>query len=259
MASDREPVRFVTASAVRSEVVTKLGESRVPTQSLLETLDASTSAVYSSLSELEQRGLIRSAEEGWELTGSGRLVADMVRQRERYGHLFGDMEEYLQTHDTTPLPRALRLRIGALAGGDVLYAPERAPNRAVEEVSNRLGRAETARVVSPIYVESYAEATFDAPRSRIVLDEEVVPRARDASSVPEGGYEFVETRVAEVDFALGVTGSEVLLSLPTLDGSYDAQSEVIAEHAPARRWGEDLFERYWRRGVPIDQFANASE
>ena len=152
MASDREPVRFVTASAVRSEVVTVLGESRVPTQSLLETLDASTSAVHNSLSELEQRGLIRSAEEGWELTGSGRLVADMVRQRERCG--------------------------------DVLHAPETEPNRAVEEV---------------------------------------------------------------------------LLSLPTLDGSYDAQSELIAEYDPTRRWGEDLFERYWGRGVPIDQFANASE
>lgn len=260
MVSGRETVQFVVASTVRSDIVDTLGDSPASTHDLLEALEASTSAVYNSLDALEEKGLIRSADdEEWALTGSGQLVADMVRQRTRCDRLLGNMDEYLQSHDTSVLPRPLRLRIGELAGGDVVCATETEPHRAVDEVAGRIERAERAKVISPIYVESFAAAMPDEADSKLIVDEQVVVLTLEADDVSDEEFQHVGVRVADVDVALAVTDSELLLSLPTLEGGYDAQSEIIVEHDRARRWGTDLFEWYWDDAVAVDRFERTLE
>lgn len=261
MVSGRDEVEFVTASSVRSAIVAQLGEKSVPTDELLECLDASSSAVYSSLGELEDCGFVCAPDDGpWELTGRGRLVADMVCQRDRCEGLFRETGEYLRTHDTAPLPRPLRLRMGELSTGnvDVIAATETNPHRIVEEIAGRIQRAQKATVLSPIYVESYADAMPDTAGSKLLLDEEVARWARETEGSPEQEYDEIDIRITNAEFALAVTESELLLSLPTLDGEYDPQSELIAEHDRALDWGMDLFEYYWEGATPIAQFMTAS-
>jgi predicted transcriptional regulator len=261
MESGRDGVEFVAGSSVRSAIVDRLGERAASTDDLLGGLEASTSAVYSSLGELEDRGYVCAHGDGpWELTGRGRLVADMVCQRKRCEGLFRETGEYLRTHDTEVLPRPWRLRMGELAAGtvDVIAATETKPHRIVEEITRRIERAEKASVVSPIYVASYAEAMPDTPDSQLLLDEGVVRLARETDSGPDDDYDRIDVRVADVDFALMITESELLLSLPTLDGEYDAQSELVAEHDGARTWGSDLFEWCWERAIPVERFGAAS-
>lgn len=260
MASDRDGIGFVTGSSVRSAIVDQLSERAASTEQLLERLEASTSAVYSSLGELEERGLVCVSGDGpWELTGQGRLVADVVCQRDRCGRLFRETGEYLRTHDTSVLPRPLRLRMGELATGDVdvIAATETEPHRVVEEITRRLERTEEAVVISPIYVESYAEAVPNTADSKLLLDEGVARWAGETDGGPDNDYERVDVRVTDVEFALTVTESELLLSLPTVDGEYDARSELVAEHARARAWGMDLFEWHWERAAPVERFMSA--
>lgn len=261
MVSGRDGVEFVTASSVRSAIVDQLGERAASTDDLLESLGASTSAVYSSLDELEDRGFVCApGDSPWELTGRGRLVADMVCQRDRCEGLFRETGEYLRTHDTGVLPRPLRLRMGELAAEnvDVIAATETKPHRIVEEITRRVERAEETRVVSPIFVESYAEAMPDTADSKLLLDEGVARWAQETDGGPDRDYDRIDVRVTDVEFALTVTESELLLSLPTLDGEYDTQSELVAEHDSARTWGSDLFEWYWERAAPVERFEAAS-
>lgn len=230
-----------------------LGEGGRRTEDLLDRLDASRSAVYNALGELEEHGLVRE-DDRWELTGSGRLLADIVAQRRRYERVLTDLEGYLRTHDTAGLPRELRRRVDALAGAEVFSATETEPNRAVAVVSERLDAADWAKMISPVYVGSYETAIPDTPGSKLVVDERLVRSAAASDADEASTYEELTIRVAGVDFALGVTDSELLLSLPKLDGGYDSRTEVIADHDCARRWGEDLFEQVWESAVPIDEF-----
>jgi predicted transcriptional regulator len=57
-----------------------------------------------------------------------------------------------------------------------------------------------------------------------------------------------------VDVAVSVTDGHLLLSLPTLDGQYDSRTEVLATDERALAWGRDLFEYYWDRAVPEEEF-----
>jgi len=257
MVSGRDGIEFVTGSSVRSAIVDQLAERSASTDGLLERLDASTSAVYGSLGELEDRGFVCARDDGsWVLTGRGRLVADVVRQRDRCEGLFCETGKYLRTHDTGVLPRPLRLRMGELATGgvEIISATETKPHRVVEEITRRVERTDAASVISPIYVESYAEAMPDTPDTRLLLDEDLARWARETDDEPDNDYDHIDVRITDVEFALTVTESELLLSLPRMDGEYDAQSELVAEHDRARRWGTDLFEWYWEQATPIEQF-----
>lgn len=179
MVSGRAGVEFVTASAVRSAIVDRLGEQAVSTDELLESLESSTSAVYSSLGELTT----------------------------------GEVE--------------------------VLRATETNPHRLVQEIMRRIERATEVWVLSPIYVESYADAMPDTADSQLLLDEDVARWARETDDTPDNRYADIEVRVGDVEFALAVT-----------------ESELVAQHDRARRWGMDLFEWYWERATPVEQFVS---
>lgn len=249
-------VEFVVSSSVRSDVLEAVGDGATTTAALLDGIDASTSAIYGAVGDLQDRGLLTETDEGLVATGSGQVLADVVEHRRQCGSVLDSLGDYFETHDASPLPSRFRLRIGALAGGTVVRATETEPQRAVDEVSERIAAAGTARVVSPIYVESYEEAMPDSPGSKLLLDGEVVRAFVESGRAQpdEEPYDDSEVRIGSVDVALGVTDDALLLSLPRLDGGYDARSEVVVESDRARRWGNRLFEHYWEESLPVPEF-----
>ncbi|MFT4922404.1 MAG: putative transcriptional regulator [Haloarculaceae archaeon] len=254
MGSSRGAVQFVMGSSVRTDILRVLADRDRSTDDVIDSLDASTSAVYNGLSELEDNGLITSENGTYSLTGRGRLLADIVTESTRHERVLSDMAGYLESHDTEVLPRPLRLRIGDLAGGSVLEATETEPHRVVTEVTERIDAADSVKVISPIHIDSYEGAMPDVEGARLVVDEKVANWASQSRGDVADIFDNVRVRIADVDFALGVTGSELLLSLPLLDGSYDSEAEIIAEHDRAREWGDRLFEFVWDDGVPPDRF-----
>ena len=262
MASGADPLHVVLSSSVRADVLVIVADGHCTTDALLDALDASSSAIYNALGRLEEGGLLAADGDEWHLTGSGRIVADVVEERARLGSLLGQHEEYFQHHDASVVPADHRCRMGDLAGGEVLRASAAEPQAVVREVSRRLERSDSALVVSHVYDELFESAMPDSDSSRLVVDEEVVAAVR----ADLGEAEFLENRVeserdrirvADVDFAVTVTDSALLLSLPLLDGGYDARSEFVAEHASARRWGTDLFEAVWADATPLRAFVDA--
>lgn len=258
MASGADSLQFVLSSSVRSDILLAVAGGRPSTDDLLDALDASSSAIYNALGRLDDAGLLRSTNGRWRLTGSGRLIADFVDDRKRLGSLMDEAGEYFTSHDARAVPAEYRRRMNELADASVIRAAETEPQSVVREVSTRLANAGTAFVVSPIYDELFERAMPDSEGSRVVLDRQVV----DTVANELDGEAAIEDQLAErkddpirvtdANFALAVTESALLLSLPLLDGSYDARSEFVAEHDRALRWGTELFEHLWDEAVSLE-------
>lgn len=244
-------VQFVLASSVRADVLSAVAEGTHTTDDLLASLDASSSAVYNAIGRLEDASLLAVGDDGWTVTGSGRLVADCVGLQQRLDTLLSESGGYLATHDAGVLPVEYRFRMSDLAGGTVLEATETEPQRVVREVADRLERAPRARMIAPIYIEAYAGSMPLEPESRLLLDRGVLETIAETAGDGDGGD--ADVRIADVDFSMAVTDADLLLSLPTLDGRYDPQSEFVAGHDRALRWGRNLFDALWQEAVPVGE------
>lgn len=259
MSTGADALQFVISSSVRSDVLRTVADGTTTTDGLLAAVEASSSAVYDALGRLEDAGLLHSAGDDWSLTGSGRIVADCVCSRERLASLLADAGDYLSTHDTCAVPEPFRHRFGELAGGEVIEASATQPQAVVREVSDRLDSAEEALIVTPIYDELFESVLPEEEGTRVVVDPSVVDSeaaAVDSADIPAlmTAYDGYDVRVAEVNFALGVTESALLLSLPLCEGGYDPQTEFVAEHEAARAWGRELFDACWSGAQPLQAY-----
>lgn len=249
--------RFVVSSAVRCAVLEHC-LSEPTTDDLLDELDASSSAVYNALDELEDDDLITEMDGSWTLTGGGQLVADLVTHHQRLDNVLKNLDEYLSTHDASPIPRPLRLRLCVLGNAEVIESSETDPQRTIRAVSDRLARSDKALAITPIYVDDYKTAMPDHPESRLLLDSDLVSDIRsDPKSQAiwdEETFTRLSTRVDDVDFALGLTDDALMVALPSIGGEYDPRTKVIATHDKALEWGRDLFEYHWERAEPLKSF-----
>lgn len=253
--STEQIVGYVLSSSVRTDVLSAVVAERRSMEALIDAVDASESAVYNAVGELERKGLVRTVGGARAATGSGQLVADLLEQQENLCRLLED--DYWRTHDIAALPRRFRLRLTELAEAEVYRATDTDPHAVVREVRERVERAGTAvHIVTPIYQAEYEAVMPDSPDARLLVDTTVAMEALDRIESPEAAEQWKQTpvRVLDVPVGVGVTDHEAMLSLPTIDGQYDSRTEVIAESERAIEWGRDLFEYYWDRAVPNDEF-----
>lgn len=241
-----DPLAHVLGSSVRSAVLEQVAGGTTDTEAILAALDASSSAVYNAFGALEEEGLLRDGDAGWELTGRGAVVATFLDARADVEAVLVDTAPYWQHHRVTDLPPRFQLRLGELAGAEHRRASETQPQRVVGEIADCIASGDRIEVISPIFVPEYADALPDRPDTRLIVTPSIAATETDGPDL-----EHVDARVANVNFALGVTDSVLLLSLPTLDGQYDARSEIVAESAAAREWGRDLFRWQWERAAPV--------
>ncbi|MFB6152002.1 MAG: helix-turn-helix transcriptional regulator [Haloarculaceae archaeon] len=252
-------VEYVVGSSVRTDLLLALVRDRRPTDDLVDAIDASESAIYSATSDLERRGLIRSVDGRWAPTGSGRLVADLLDQQSTLSEMVED--DYWRDHDVGALPRRFRLRLTELADAEVFRAPDTNPHAVVREVCERVEAAgERVDILTPIYQSEYEAVMPDSTEARLLIDATVAEEAIEAAgSREEAAPPFDETavRTLGVDVGIGVTDDDLMLSLPTIDDQYDSRTEVFASDERAIEWGRDLFEHYWQRATPAEEFLDA--
>lgn len=253
--SSQSIVGHVLGSSVRTDVLTAVTAGPQPMASLIASVDASESAVYNAVADLERKGLVRSLDDGWDATGSGQLVADLLEQQGNLCRLLSD--DYWPAHDVSALPRRFRIRLTELAEAEVFHASDTDPHATVREVTDRVERAgNDIDIVTPIYQAEYGAVMPDHPSARLVVDTTVAVEALERAANPGDVRQWEDTavRVLDVDVGVGVTENEVMLSLPTIDGTYDSRTEVLAEDDRAMAWGQDLFEYYWDRATPNEAF-----
>jgi predicted transcriptional regulator len=247
--------RDVLSSTVRTDVLLAVTEGSRTTAGLKKDVDASESAVYNALGDLERRGLVRSVDGHWEPTGSGQLVTDLVAQGTKLERLVED--GYWMRHDVATLPWGFRLRLPELADADVFRAPDTNPHAVIREVCDRIeAGGPSVDIATPIYQSEYEAVMPDHEEARLLIDrtvlEDALTRIDDLAEAREFGDTHV--RVLDIDVALGVTDDHLMLSLPTIDGQYDSRTEVFATDQSAIAWGRDLFDHYWDLATPADQF-----
>jgi predicted transcriptional regulator len=245
----------VLASTVRTDLLLAVADEARTTEELKADVDASESAVYDALGNLERQRLVTSAPDGWTTTGTGRLVADLLVQQENLSRLFE--QGYWERHDVEMLPRRFRLRLTELANADVFRAPDTNPHAVVREVCERVeADGPNVDIVTPIYQAEYEDVMPDHESARLLIDTTVAEQALERTDDVEQArtYEKTQIRILDIDVGIGVTGDHLMLSLPTLDGQYDSRTEVFATDDRALDWGRDLFEYYWERATPEEQF-----
>ncbi|RBI64172.1 hypothetical protein DMJ13_06700 [halophilic archaeon] len=252
-------VEYVLRSGARTNVLMAVSEGANSTQTLLDSDLASESAVYNALTELQDQGLIHEpCSKRWAPTGAGAVVAGLIERQRETESVLGADPEYWQNHDVTALPPAFRTRLADLAGGVVVRATDTQPSRAIRETERRLAEPDSVAVLAPIYNERFDAAAQDGDSLELILDAGVIDDLREGADEDESEADIDEVRVAEFSFAMTVTDDCLMLSLPTLDGSYDPSTEFIAESERARRWGRQLFDCYWEDAQALEAYLTES-
>lgn len=247
--------RDVLGSSVRTDVLVSIAGAPSDIDGLIDSIDASESAIYNAVGDLERRGLLREVEDRHAVTGSGQLVADLLEQQGNLCRLLED--DYWRDHDVGALPRRFRLRLTELASAEVFRAPDTDPHAVVREVVERVEAAESrVDIVTPIYQAEYEAVMPDSPDARLIIDDTVLEESLQRAGSIEEARQFEQTgiRVLDIDVGVAVTDDHLMLSLPTIDGQYDSRTEVLATDERALAWGGDLYEYYWERATPAEEF-----
>jgi len=248
-------IQYVRTSSVRTDIIGSLCPGARPTNELLSAVDASESAIYDALSNLEGRGLVTSMDDGWRLTGTGRLVADTIHRQQRLEDLFAVDPQYWEHHDTSVLPQPFRCRLPELNEYTVIRGTQTDINRPVREVVTRVESVPNCDVVSPVYHPEYETAMPDNADSRLVLSCAVIDEILDKESVAVDMDLFTETavRVTPVTYALAVSDDWMILTLPELDGAWPS-AKIVSETDSAISWATDLFARIWTDATPMETY-----
>jgi len=247
---------YVYGSRARREVLLALAATPRSRRAVVEACESSESSVYDALNKLQRRGLVHQRGDAeWTTTGGGRIVADAIDGCTAIDDVLDDDGEYWEGHDVSVLPQRFRRSIGDLRGCDVVRSPSTDPYRANRTVAEAIRTANSVSILTPIYHDRFASAlaASDATEKRLLMTPAMVRgMAANDPDPPSEGVEDVDARVGEFDLALTVTDEQLLLSLPSLDGTYDPETELRADADAAIQWGRRLFGAFWREGIDVE-------
>jgi len=248
---------FVLSSSVRVDIVSRLATARTPTDELIDSLDASKSAVYTALGDLERRGVVTEPDDAWRLTGLGRLLADRIEGWKSVEGLLAQDRDYWENHQTELLPERFRHRLPELGEYDVIRSdpPDvRAHSRAI---ISRLESAESCRTALPIYVPEYKDAFPNHPDSQAILPPNVMEQLQTETERTDRERArrnpAITNRVSEVDFGILIGDSFMMLGLPPQDEE-SMETLVTSTEDTAIQWATELFEELWRAAEPLDSY-----
>ncbi len=236
--------QFVTASSIREDLIRLLSNQRQPTPKLIDKLDACRSGIYKELSNLQQKGALTETEDGWELTGCGQLVTDMIEKRQATEEFLRRDTAYWQHHDLDLLPERFRWRLPEIGEYEIIRGQMPAVNEHVTQLLTRMETADSCDVLTPIFVQGLGDAIPDSPDSRVLVTSEVYDRLLGAGTTGMSPFSRAKVRVTSVDIGLSCTGSSLCLVFPS-KGEWEWTATLVAETENACQWGTDLFESLW--------------
>jgi len=248
-------IQYVRTSSVRTDILGSLCPGAKPTNELLSAVAASESAIYDALSNLEGRGLVTSTDDGWRLTGTGRLVVDTIHRQQCLEELLAVAPQYWESHDTSVLPQPFRCRLPELDEYTVVRGTQTDINRPVREVVTRVESVSSCDVVSPVYHPEYEAAMPDNADSRLVVSCAVIDEilGKESVSLDTNRYEETTVRVTPVPYALAVADDWMILTLPELDGAWPS-AKIVSEADSAILWARDLFAHLWEDATTIETY-----
>ncbi|WP_267639936.1 helix-turn-helix transcriptional regulator [Haloarchaeobius amylolyticus] len=257
MVGPTQRLGFVSNSAARRAVLHTLAEDARPRQAVVDAVSASESAVYDALNRLQRRGYVYERDDGdWALTGTGWAVHDLLDQIQAVEGVMDDAAEYWQTHDLSVLPECGRRTLNRLEGCSVVRSPDADPFRAARCVQDAIEGSASVDVIAPVYDDRFADALVDCddPSPRLLVTPQLLEGAVETDGPAEEETAHLDVRVTTAGFAMAVTEDQVCVSLPKLEGGYDAKTELVARSPESVEWGASVFERVWDEATPVEAF-----
>lgn len=246
----------------RRQILEYLSKGAAPKRDIVATTDSSRSTVNRAVSELSSLGLVERVDGGFRTTTPGRLSLDLVTEATETMRTIEDASDVLSN---VPLDASVSHRF--LVGADVVAGDSAAPYSGIDDVFDRLRRADRIRGFSvadndPRWTRTLheravsgvmtADVVLTRPMAEYVLDQYA---ERVDECLAADGYRI---RVCESLpfglFLLDVDGRTVAhLLVHDERGSFVAQVENDRPDAVA--WAEARFEDRFEGGVPLSEFA----
>jgi predicted transcriptional regulator len=153
---DIEADEAIDAVTRRASVIECIVDGPKYNRDIRDELGVSRSTAYKAVSELEELGIARRGDEGYELTVLGQSLF------EQYRDFHGRVTDICRSDSMlAALPRETTIPFEFLDSADISESQPHAPNRPVQKVEEIINAAEKIRgtgpVVLPRYVEIFAE------------------------------------------------------------------------------------------------------
>lgn len=250
-------VSFVARSTVRSQVLSAVAAEPRKAETLIADLPVSRSGVYKALDELESSDLVMSSDSVWSVTSIGVLVADQLRRHDAIEDVTAD-RAYWTNHDVSVLPEQLRDDLLAVRDLEVWRNKADDPGYLQRWGLELFRDADRVDAASTIRHDRYADAMDEriecGADGRLLSDRSLYQHLPSSRPVTERRPAELRHRICDLPCSFMVTDDVFTLSLPFWDGTYDRETELVAESEAAVAFGERLFDYYWERATPLREY-----
>lgn len=230
----------------RGDLLAALADRPATTGDLERRLDCSRSTVHRTTETLRERGALTSGDDGFVLTGFGRLLA---RETATYRERVATADRLRPLLNALPTD-APEIPLDAFADASVTEPDGRRLHVSLRRLRALADETSTLRllssVISPVYVDALYDAALDGVDVAAVFDPAVVEIAFEEYATPlreaadSGAF---DVRLGEdCPFELFVFDDRVALAAH--DETGHLQAFVETADPEAYRWAERLFGRY---------------
>jgi len=248
-----DPDDAMDAVSNRAAVIRCLLDGPQYNRDVRDALGVSRSTAYKAVNELEELGLARRGDEGYELTAVGRLLFEEYRRfRNRVEAVCGPAELL------AILPTDIDLDFGVLDGAEVTLAERHAPNRPVAAIEDVIREATVLRGTGPVVLPSYVDLFHEQIVTGGLEADLVFERPAFDHLASDYEEEFVDASESDA-LDIMVTGEELPFGLLVVEEPtpktgiivYDRGGElrgfILNDSERAFEWGKERWER--RRGA----------
>jgi predicted transcriptional regulator len=255
MSRDDSPAELVRVAVERRDALALLGTGPQTQRDLMERLDVSRSTAHRIVRAFEERGLVRQADDAYELTALGATVADHVARFAREVRAAARLQPVLSTTGTG----TIEVDPSLFAGAEITTPTPANPYRALDRLMTLADGSLTVRMadtmaLDAVHVSELARAARDGARVELLyppaVARDVVGAAPDAvrTAVREGDLfvgvaEGIPFRLALFDDRVGLCGNDPDTGMPS--------AFVDTDDTAAYTWGEEAYESFRREATPV--------
>jgi predicted transcriptional regulator len=237
----------------RADLLGLLADGPRTQRTLRDELDRSRSTVYKALTELEEGGLVVEGDDGYALTGLGRLA---WRRHDDYRARLDRLvvaEPLLNA-----IPADTRVPLSAFEHGRIVAPGRHAPERPFDRLESRGENTDRLRCFSPAGMPRYFADIHDLVATddwtvELVVERDGIDRVREtyddfAAAAEEPGFD-VRVAAGELPFGLVVFDDDELGLFIYDEGSL--VGAVFCGDPAVLQWGREVFDRERDRAIPV--------
>jgi len=250
-------IEFLARSENRVAVLTELADSPQSRQELGSSTGASQPTLGRILRDFQERTWIVRRQEGYELTPTGRLVAEGIAEFSAVIETELKLREFVEWLPAEELSFDLR----QLQEATVTVPTRTRPGAPVGRVIDLLQRADDVTVLSHAFNDRMLEAVTDwvaaGGRFEGVFSAAAIEPVTDDAALAELLGRLVDAagstiHIYEGPVPLAVTVTDDVVGLLIRDDDGRLQAALDTDNAVVAAWARDTYERYRADSQPLD-------